>query len=348
MSKRIWIVLSVLVVLNVALIVARVRSQSKQAAKVEAREAQDLSRGLRAAPRLLSNDPYFLIGDLVISPHWTGVLPLSKEQADAIMRLDGLVREARDQSLNVDADYLAGSPKDFRAYAARQEARRSKAIGRAQRMVASGLLSQPQADLLIQHYLSTKRPVHTLSNENVQEMLGMTEEQKFKLAHIKKLMDSQQSMLNLFSTDPDVQKDNTAIIAANDQDADAETLKILGPEQQETWSRLTSKRLPVAPPDLSSVAASDPAAAKARVEELSPTFRALSEKSKDLGLSDEEKRLLGTLETIVHTGLQWIDKVPGDRAPERRAEFVKSAEQFARLGILTERQAKQLEEAVPR
>jgi hypothetical protein len=349
MHKPVCIAVAGVVALTVTVIVARGNRQTRAAEQQQARETRDLSRSFRAIPMFASNQPYFMIGDLVKNPNWTGILPLSKGQGDVLMPLDGLVRDARDRSVLADADYLDGNPADYRTYVARQDARRDRVYRHAQAIVTSGLLNQPQADFIIQHYLNTVRPVFTLRDENVQDLLGgMTDRQKLELADICDAADSRQGAMDLWASDPREEKKTRAQIIANDREADAGAMKVLTPEQLKIWSRLTSKRPPVHPPDLPLTAASDPTTARASVAEVSPTLLALSEKSNDLGLSNEQKKLLGTLAMVAYVGLQWIDKVPGDRGAQRRAEFMKHVEQFALLGILTEQQAKQLENAIKR
>jgi hypothetical protein len=337
-SRKTWVALALVGTLVVHAVIWGLRARhSAFWEDVRAREAQELSRGYRFAPMLVSNSPYHLIGDLAKNPRWTERLRLDEDQAEAITKLDDLVRDARDYSLLLDADYVEGVPDVYREYATRNDARRTKTIRHAQRMVTLGLLTEPQAAFVMQRYLVTTRSYHTLGNENVQQRLGMTEDQKRRLAAVWENQNSQQARLNLFSTDPREQKKNRAVMNADSQAAAVAALSILTPDQRTIWSRLTAARsLSAEPPDLPP--SSDADAAKFKL-----VFRALSEKTGALNLAAEQKKLLKTLEDVTRDGLLWIESQPGDRASQKRTQFVKQAEQVALLGILTERQAEQVE-----
>jgi len=128
----------------------------------------------------------------------------------------------------------------------------------------------------------------------------------------------------------------------------------------DTWSRLTAEQsLPAEPPDLPAL--SDAEVASIKIEDVSPTFRALAEKANTLGMYDDQKKLLKDLEEVARAGLLWIGLRNAEGPPtphadvrerqadwvsQRRAEFVKHAEQVALLGILTQRQAEELQAAI--
>lgn len=131
-----------------------------------------------------------------------------------------------------------------------------------------------------------------------------------------------------------------------------EALEILTPNQRETWAKLTAPRtLPANPPEMP--APSEAATAAIKVDEASPVFHLLAERAEALQLSDAQKKLLKTLDEVTQEGLYWIslknrqtDPSAADRVSQSRAEFLKEAEQVALLGILTEKQASQLQSAV--
>jgi hypothetical protein len=134
---------------------------------------------------------------------------------------------------------------------------------------------------------------------------------------------------------------------------EALALNVLTPSQREVWSRLTAARsLPAKPPNLP--APSEAEAARIRIREVSPVFRVLNEKADAFKLSDAQKKLLNRLEEITRVGLQWVtlrkskDAAPtaADQVSKASADFVKQAEQIALFGILTEKQAEQVEFAI--
>ena len=79
----------------------------------------------------------------------------------------------------------------------------------AERMVVLGLLTEPQAAVVMQHYLSGgsdgSRPYY-LHNENVQQMLGMTAAQKEELIKVEQTATNRETRLNLWATDPKEQE----------------------------------------------------------------------------------------------------------------------------------------------
>lgn len=362
-KKHIWIAaLGVLLVLNVAMIALRKRNDTKWMAvrdEVRARETQGISSGLRAAPAFASNLPFGLIGDLVKSLRWKKVLPLAPAQASAIMKLDDLLRKVRYHSMRVDADYLDGNPADYREYMARNGARRSEISYSARRMVSLGLLTGPQEAFVTHYHLSGVRPLHTLQDANVKVMLEFTQRQDVELAKVLNACNTRQGRMQLMSADPEVKKRVRAEMDANLRDTDAAAMKILTPRQHEIWSQLTAERsLPEEPPDVPAL--SDADAARIKLEELSPVFRVLGEKANALKLSDEQRGFLKDLEEVTKTGWLWIGlgnragpyppgdarNDPIDPIAQTRAEFLKHAEQVALLGILTEKQAEQVQAAI--
>ena len=86
------------------------------------------------------------------------------------------------------ADYMDTNPSDYREHQARFGRMTSSTLRHAERMVALGLLTEPQAAVVMQHYLSGgsdgSRPYY-LHNENVQQMLGMTAAQKEELIKVE-------------------------------------------------------------------------------------------------------------------------------------------------------------------
>ncbi len=278
-----------------------------------------------------------LVGLLVTNGYWRNSLPLAPAQATAITRLDNLMQQAFDNVCLDAADYMDTNPPDYQEYNARLNKRLNRAISRAERMVALGLLTEPQAALVMQRHLtngSTGSRLYPLRDENVQELLGMTASQISGLDKVGAEANRREAPLNLWSTDPKEQQKVRLAMEANAKWLDEAAMNVLTPAQREIWSQVAAERhLPATPPDMPAPSAAE--AARIKVDELSPVFRALAEKADDFILSDKQKKLLDGLKEITREGLFWI----GPTNSKNAGEFVKQAEQVALHGILTEKQA---------
>jgi hypothetical protein len=225
-------------------------------------------------------------------------------------------------------------------------------------MVKLGLLTAPQAALVVQRRM-TRFPTISLSDEFVQELLGMTNAQKEELAQVWVEAKSRKARLNLMAVDPQELEQSSDSLQEIEQWTDAAVLAIRTPKQRKIWDQLTAERtLPPEPPDLPVLTEAE--AARITIEELSPIFRAVAETTDAIELSDEQKRLLKDLKDVTRLGLFWIsqrdgeapfppgisDGEQGNPITETRAKFLKHAEQVALLGILTQQQAEKVQEAV--
>jgi hypothetical protein len=111
----------------------------------------------------------------------------------------------------------------------------------------------------------------------------------------------------------------------------------LTPAQQKLWQRLTAEReLPPNPPQMPRPTDAD--VQQVNLNGASPVFRAIQEQ-RVAGLSEVQGDLLNRAREITELGLFWISRENADRVAGRRAEFIRHAEQFVLLGILTEEQA---------
>ncbi len=204
-------------------------------------------------------------------------------------------------------------------------------------MVALGLLTEPQAAFVMQRHLTnglTGSRLYPLRDENVQELLDMTASQLNDLEKVAAEANRREAPLNLWLTDPKEQQTVRLAMEANAKWLDEAAMNVLTPDQRATWSRLAAERhLPATPPDLPAPSAAD--AARIKVDEVSPVFRALTEKADDIKLSEKQRKLLDGLKEITREGLFWIGRSNSKNA----GEFVKQAEQVALLGVLTEKQA---------
>ncbi len=291
-----------------------------------------------------------LIGGLVDNYWWMKSLPLVPAQANAIKKLDELVRDANDHATLVAADYMDTNPPDYQEFADRFDRRLHETLRRGERMTAVGLLTEPQAAFVMQRYLSGSGRLYGLRDKNVQDLLGMTASQNKELDKVGEAANRREALLNLWSVDPIEQEYNRTVMIANEKRMNEEALKVLTPSQRKVWDGLTAERsLPAKSPEMA--APSEAEAARIKIEDVSPVFRVLAEKADAFKLSDSQKKLLNRLKEITREGLFWIrlrnskDAVPADRASQASAEFVKQAEQVALFGILTEKQAEQVESA---
>jgi len=300
------------------------------------------------------------IGVLVENGTWRKVLPLSQEQAEAISKLDDVVWDTYPSSSQKLAvlDSVDGNLKEYRKRTARMSARHSQTVEHAQRMVKLGLLTAPQAALVVQQRL-TRYPTISLSDEFVQELLGLTKNQQAELTQVWAEAKSRKARLNLMAVDPQELQENSDSLQKIEQWTDAAVLAIRTPKQREKWNQLTARRtLPAEPPDLP--VPTEAEIAQIKLEKMSPIFRAVAENMDTLGLSGEQKKLLTDLQDVTRLGLFWISHRDGkapfppgidgggqaDPVAQTRDEFLKHAGQVALLGILTQQQAAKIAKAV--
>jgi hypothetical protein len=290
-------------------------ARPKPRVKSEAEEIQTLREMTRMTPKFSGScGGYDRIGALTAFPFWTKTLPLANEQIRTINMLEAVVGESRELSFYNEADYPTQSLAEYQAYLNRSHPRRLAAIKHAQRIVALGLLTDQQAEFVLYRYVSKSRPTYSFG----------------------------EARLSLFSVDPEVQKRNQAEMMANNQDTDAATLALLSPNQRLIWSRTNVVReLAKEPPELPAIA--DLEADREKLRQERSLFCILGRVPSYFGESGYQRRLLRDLEEVTATGLSWIrmSKSPAEQVAQRRAAFLRHAEQFALTGILTEDQAKQ-------
>jgi len=307
-----------------------------------------LSRYLRNPFNVEGDEGYYAyIGGLTKYQAWRKNMPLAPAQSEAITKLDGLVRDAVKYQGSVSAVYMDTNPPDYADFMTRFTNRRNESRRRAERMVTLGLLTEPQAAFFTQRLLlGPSLPFATsLGNENVQEMLDMSANQKKEYAKVISEWRDRSRYLGGLNDNERIRNRMSVIEKA----ADTAARDILTPQQMELWNQLTAKRhLPVEPPDLPAI--SDAEAERIKLAEISPVFRLLDEKADSFKLSDEQKTLLGALEEITREGLFWISLRDStdttDPASHARAEFVRQAEQVALFGILTPNQADQARDLI--
>jgi hypothetical protein len=180
-------------------------------------------------------------------------------------------------------------------------------------MVALGLLTEDQAEFVIQRYLAHESRgslLYLLSDdEYVPDLLGLTAGQRSELEKVGKEA------------------------KADFDSGDSAAMNVLTPSQRAAWSQLRAKWQWLATlPNLPAPSAAE--AARIKLNDVSPMFRALAEKADEIRLSEKQKKLLDRLKEITCEGLFWIGRGKSKNAPE----FVKQAEQVALFGILTEKQ----------
>ncbi len=353
MSRKIILVgLAILLSLNVAVFLIRMRSGSDwgdQLASAREKETSLIASGLRRQQGLLARDYIADIGALVKSRAWAKKTPigLSKAQSDAIVQLDDLLRDLRVFSWTSDADYLDGNPADYQQYLDRSRSRLGSAIRHAQRMVSLGLLSEAQAQLVLSDNLLAKRSLFSLMDSDVQELLGMTSDQKAAVNKVERDSRSRYARLQSSMVGSDDLEKLTAQMSAIDHEIDEAALAVLTANQRELWFRLTSKQNhPAGSPNLPSLSAADTASIK--IDDQSPVLRTISRRAGELKLSDQQKRFINDLQDVARKGVAWIDSkpLPADQKANSRSKFIKHAEQVALLGILNQQQAKQVQATI--
>jgi hypothetical protein len=325
---------------------ARAQENASEDAQ-RARETRGLSRNLRNLFEFAGDEGYYsYIGGLTKYQFWRKEMPLGPAQSETIPKLDGLVRDAAKYQGSVSAVYMDTNPADYADFMTRFRNRLNESRRHAERMVTLGLLTEPQAAFFIQHILSGPSPfAHSLGSENVQEMLGMSANQKKEYAKVMSEWVERSTHLSELNDNERI-RDRMSLI---EKLADTAARDILTPQQMELWNQLTAERhLPAEPPDLPAI--SDGEAARIKLTEISPIFRSVGEMADSLKLSAEQKKFFGILEEITREGMFWISlsnsKDGTDSASQSRAEFVRQAEQVALFGILTPNQAEQVHDAM--
>lgn len=360
--RKIWIVLGLLLALGAISFWAR-RNESalRQAKEIEQRavETRALSFSYRHG-RMYQGDPFesSFIGGLVVSGYWRHLRPLAPAQEKVITRLDELIRDATDQTSEAVADYLDTNPADYEEFTARVQARRARTRHHAERMVLTGLLTEPQVAFVMQQYLSSSSGVgraYVLGDEHVQDLLGLTAAQKKAMVRVGKEEGRQSpSIKETFVVDQQAKDAYKTLQLARMKRMEEGAMNVLTPGQREKWERLTAPHpLPAMPPDLPAIPEAE--LARFKVESVSPVFRFLAEKGGNLALTEAQKDLLKRLDEITRQGLYWISlrdpqgppPAAVDRAARTGDEFVKHAELVALSGILTEKQAEMVRAAIP-
>ncbi len=330
-----------------------------------AAEIEFLRRQLRSEPLTSSypQESFDLVGGLTSHRTWTRALPLGGEQVAALGKLDVLLREGRTRSYYFDADYPAADLASYMAYVSDSHARRLAALRRAQCIARLGLLTEPQAGFVMQRVLTTRELRYSLTDENVQDRLGMTKSQRLKLKWVMQAIWTRgQEYTPLLEVDPEKQPQIAAALAATRKGYRQEAmLGVLTLHQLDILLQLTREwTLPAEPPALPALA--DAQAARADLYDRSPTFAHLARLSDALDLSDDQHNHWKDLEEVTELGLAWIGLQHSDDPDEtaeqrssreeqvsrRRAEFLAHAEQFLLLGILSRSQAAALERAAGR
>ncbi len=361
MKKNVWIGLLCLLVLNFVILAIPRYNSRVQRGKAYARENLWISDALKTKANFGKGASLRLIGDLTRSHFWTSMLPLAEAQKDAITKLNDLVSDARVRSWLADAESYEGDPAVREAEIVQSEKRRESSVDHARCLVTQGLLTEQQAAFVIQRNLTAVK-WRGLYDENVQELLGMTESQKKELAQVALRSQEDYSVISAASgkaVDRQTQKEYAKSVSKLKQEHDLGVQKILTASQMKTRSELLAQRsLPADPPNLTRPSPSNAEAERTKIRQFSGVFRALTNKANALGLSAEQTKLVHDLEDVTVDGLYWIglrgakEVSPPDGGLQEKqtgeishtqAQFVKHAEQVALLGILSERQAKQLQ-----
>ncbi len=367
-----------LVVLNFALMVGFLQRRSTQQripSHLEATYAKEndlISQDFAERAAMNKDSLINLIGNLTERPFWSDVLKVTGEQKKSLKKFNDIVSEARYLSWLADAKPNKGNPSDRYQRILVSDKRREDAIFQAQQMVTSGILDDKQAAFVTQRYLEAVG-FNVLYDDNNYEYLGLDPAQKPVLAKVlAKYTEAGAALFSLSSQAgspirspvagprasqaPKKELDYNRLhndLMRNFRDAVRGTLTAA---QLKKWEDIIAKRPPLE--ELSPQArpaASDLQALGDEARKASPTLRVLAENGRSLGLSADQKRLLKGLEEIVGQCLTCIGldeeratssgaskESQADRTSRARSEFLKHAERFATLGVLTEDQANQV------
>tara|TARA_R110002111_G_scaffold255157_1_gene321291 strand:+ start:86647 stop:87693 length:1047 start_codon:yes stop_codon:yes gene_type:complete len=335
-------------------------AQTKQSVEdlQRAQITKEKSLGLRFNPRFELHTGFGYIGDLVSSSnYWKTALLLSDSQQVTIKRLDALLYQAKVVSMSYDADYLDTNPRDFKEYLERNAGRRKAAVKHGQRMSLTGLLTPFQLNAMIQHYASTRNAL-SFHDGLIQGALGFSEAQKKRIIQAQSEYNQHTQPLFLGSMRADAnQADLRAAINHFQKKYQSDLQVVLTPVQKQKWEQLSTKPpLPEAAPEMP--LPSDEDQKRINVKERSDVFRAIVhlQNENELNLSEAQTKHLDELYVVTQRGLFWIEVAKGAQEEDIKndisglvrteAEFLKHAEQIALLGILTEIQARQVQEVL--
>ena len=265
--------------------------------------------------KMQRNTPIRCIGSLTRDRYWTSVLPLTAEQQKVIMALNHLVNEGRYRTRLADAAAVTADPTRREQMLAQSWDRQLEAIRHAIRLVSLGLLTEEQADFVIQRDAEPNGLSALYADKNLVELIGLSADQTLKLdeARAKAVENANTLMTLAFKTDPQsVEEYNTAI--DNQKRANDDFVrKLLTPDQMEKWNQLTAKRsLPAKPPNATRSALSGAEVEGVHILDLSPIFHALAAHANALGLSADQKTLLKDLEGVTQRGLR-VDRTQEPR-----------------------------------
>ena len=363
-----WVALAVIVVINMSVLTWRSRQARESPKPVESdrqtnHEAyQKLAQSFveRAKFEKNRNPSHTMIGDLITARLWVEAMTLAEKQKEAITKVNDLVNEINYQLMLAHSTGYSGDPDAYQKYLDRSGQRSMAAYRQAVGLVRTGLLTEAQAALVLQRELAADGRVNLYSDPNIWgEQLGMTETQKQELSAIRddaKWKGAPMVALS-FSKAPDASEQYKSLAAEIKQGHGQAAWAVLTPDQKKQWTAMTAVRpvLPV-PPDLPEPGEMEAQAEHARLLKLSTTFRILTDGNDPLGLSAEQKSMVTRLEDVVERGLYWLDHAGRGAKPERRGDgeagsggvsprrtaFLKYAEEFARLGVLSELQEDRL------
>lgn len=335
-----------------------VMSQEQQSTEdlERARVTNKMSARQRQSQIFMFHSGFVYIGDLVLPNFWGPVLPLADNQVAMIKSLDSSLWGAKRVSMSDDADYLDTNPRDYKEFMERSERRRKAAVKHGQLMTLAGLLTEPQLNAVLQHFVSGQK-ANALHDSLIQDVLEFSEAQKTLLAQAQSEYDKNTKPLFLGSmlpNPPDVEAD----LRRFKQEYLSTSMRVLTSAQKKKYAQLSAKRpLLKSAPEMPVPSESEQK--QIDVKELSDVFRAIGhlQNENELTLSEVQKKLLNKLYVVTQRGLFWIktaDASQGGNGAKSgssglvrsEAEFLKNAGQVALQGILTEHQAKQVQDVM--
>lgn len=316
---------------------------------------KEKSAGLRFNPKFELHTGFGYIGDLAGSyKYWKSALLPSDSQLQTIKRLDSLLYQAKVASMSHDADYLDTNPRDYQEYLERNERRRKAAVKQGQWMSLTGLLTESQLNAVIRFSASTRNEL-SFHDYVIQDALGFSKTQKKQIIQAQSEYNKHTTPLFFGSMRPDANQAALGVEIRRFEKKYLSDLKaVLIPAQQKKWAQLSTKPpLPGPAPAMPLPSAADQK--RINVKERSDVFRAIVHLQNEnvLKLSEAQAKLLDELYVVTLRGLFWLESVNGSQGKSElsglvrtQAQFLKHAEQVALLGILTERQAKQVQDVM--
>lgn len=305
-----------------------------------AQERSKLIFDLRNATLIQSGTHEGLIGELIERPAWKMNISFAPWQADIILKLDNIIRQAKEDSYSRDADYVEAEHEDYFRHVENGNERRWSLRYHGQEVVQLGILEGPQVAFVMHACFSRFTTFAALNDQLVQQDLRFTKAQLADLNKLRRGMVLRKSQLNLMARDPAEQKANHDALKDIEKHVNNAALKILTPEQLALWDELIrTKPVPDVPAEIP-----DLETKKIQLMNCPLLFDYLDKNADLFKLTNRQEEQLRNMEDVVRSGLAAIQHRESSLSElERQSrttvrDFISHAQEIVLIGILSQEQ----------